>query len=149
VAQELHLAVVEQLLVRDGPEERCESYAFLRQSGTQHGNLKVDLQNDFTTGDNRYPNNRQQTLHVRRYVQQDHGCPCNPVCGRCGGRDGASEKSEVSNTYDKKWWKNKECYKYHKKGHPSTHCPKKSVKDNNDKFLESTSSSVDKIKKDL
>jgi hypothetical protein len=24
----------------------------------------VDLQNDFTTGDNRYPKNRQQTLHL-------------------------------------------------------------------------------------
>ena len=24
--------------------------------------LKLDLQNDFTTGDNRYPNNRKQTL---------------------------------------------------------------------------------------
>jgi hypothetical protein len=30
----------------------------------QHGNLKVDLQNDFTTGENRYPKNRQQTLHL-------------------------------------------------------------------------------------
>jgi hypothetical protein len=30
----------------------------------QNGNLKVDLQNDFTTADNRYPKNRQQTLHL-------------------------------------------------------------------------------------
>jgi hypothetical protein len=30
----------------------------------QHGNLKVDLQNDFTTGENNYPKNRQQTLHL-------------------------------------------------------------------------------------
>jgi hypothetical protein len=58
------LGAVEQKLVRDDAEERYVSYAFLRQSGTQHGNPKVDLQNDLTTGDNRYPNNRQQTLHL-------------------------------------------------------------------------------------
>jgi hypothetical protein len=69
VAQELYtkyfegLGVVEQKLARDEAEERYVSYAFLRQSGIQHGHLKVDLNNDFTTGDNRYPNNRQQTLN--------------------------------------------------------------------------------------
>jgi hypothetical protein len=55
---------VEQQLVRDDAEERYVSYAFLHQSGTQHGNLKVDLQNNLTTGDNRYPKNHQQTLHL-------------------------------------------------------------------------------------
>jgi hypothetical protein len=44
------LGVAEQKLVRDDAEERYISYAFLRQSGIQHGNLEVDLQNDFTTG---------------------------------------------------------------------------------------------------
>jgi hypothetical protein len=58
------LGVAEQKLVRDYAEERYASYAFLRQSGIQHGNLKVDLQNDFNTGDNCYPTNRQQTLHL-------------------------------------------------------------------------------------
>jgi hypothetical protein len=58
------LGMVEQKLVRDDAEEQYVSYAFLRQSRIQHGNLKVDLQNDFTTGDNRYPKNRQQTLHL-------------------------------------------------------------------------------------
>jgi hypothetical protein len=58
------LGVAEQKLVRDDAEERYVSYAFLRQSGIQHGNLKVDLQNDFTTADNRYPKNCQQTLHL-------------------------------------------------------------------------------------
>jgi hypothetical protein len=70
LAQELHnrafgdLAAEEQLPVRDDAEEHYVSYVFLRQSGTQHGNLKVDLQNNFATGDNRYPKNRQHTLHL-------------------------------------------------------------------------------------
>ena len=46
------LMEAEQLVVRGGAEERYLYYAFLRQSCTQHGNLKVDLNNDFTTGDN-------------------------------------------------------------------------------------------------
>jgi hypothetical protein len=53
------LRAAEQQIVRDDAEEQYVSYAFLCQSGTQHGNLKVNLQNDFTTGDNRYPKNRQ------------------------------------------------------------------------------------------
>jgi hypothetical protein len=58
------LGVTEQKIVRDDAKERYVPYAFLRQSGIQHGNLKVDLQNDFTIGDNRYPKNRQKTLHL-------------------------------------------------------------------------------------
>jgi hypothetical protein len=58
------LGVAEQNFVRDDAKELYVSYAFLRQSGIQHGILKVDLQNDFTTGDNRYPKNLQQTLHL-------------------------------------------------------------------------------------
>ena len=70
VAQELNtqtfyaLTEAEHLVVREESEERYLSYAFLSQSGIQNGNLKLDLQNDFTTGDNRYPKNRQQTMHL-------------------------------------------------------------------------------------
>ena len=70
VAMEMHtkafaaLTTAEKEVVRTDAEERYLSYVFLKQSGTQHGNLKVDLKNDFTTGDNRYPKNRQQTLHL-------------------------------------------------------------------------------------
>ena len=47
------LAGADKLTVRNDAEERYISYVFLRQSGTQHVNLKEDLQNGFTTGDNR------------------------------------------------------------------------------------------------
>ena len=55
VAQEIYtqtfsaLTEAEQLVAREDAKERYLSCAFLRQSGTQHGNMKVDLQNDFTT----------------------------------------------------------------------------------------------------
>jgi hypothetical protein len=50
--------------VHEDTEECYISFAFLHQSGAQHGNLKVDLRNDFTTSSNRYPKTRQQTLHL-------------------------------------------------------------------------------------
>ena len=53
------LSLADQEAVRKDTEERHVSHAFLRQSGAQHGKLKVDLQNDFTTGDNHYPKTRQ------------------------------------------------------------------------------------------
>jgi hypothetical protein len=58
------LTTAQQDAVRIDTEERCISYVFLRQSGSQHPKLKFDLQNDFTTGDNHYPKTRQQTLHL-------------------------------------------------------------------------------------
>ena len=58
------LADTQQDDVRKDAEERYVSYVFLRQSGPQHGKLKVDLQNDFTTGDKHHPKTREQTLHL-------------------------------------------------------------------------------------
>jgi hypothetical protein len=63
--------------------------------------------------------------------------------GRGGGQGG-----HYSSLYNNKYWKDKECYKCHKKGHTSTHCHKNS-NDDDDKSLESTASSVRKLKRDL
>jgi hypothetical protein len=74
------LGAAERQAVREEAEECFISYAFLRQSGVQHGTLKVDLQNDFTTGDNRYPKNRQQTLKPYRQVQQVSYAQDDSIC---------------------------------------------------------------------
>jgi hypothetical protein len=58
------LSAEQKQAVREDAEERYISYAFLHQSGDQHGNLKVDLRNDFTTSSNRCPKTRQQMLHL-------------------------------------------------------------------------------------
>jgi hypothetical protein len=155
------LGATEQQLVRDDAEEQYVSYAFLCQSGTQHVNLKVDLQNDFNTRYNCYPKNSQQTLHlldkysttVVTRVTQSEGTYFVQRSGRGGGNiSNGNEKSHKPITYEKKYWKDKECYKCHKKGHPSTHCTKKpngSDKNDDDISLAITSSSVQKKKKDL
>jgi hypothetical protein len=153
------LGVMEQKLVRDDAEERYVSYAFLRQSGIQHGNLKVDLQNDVTTVDNRYPKNRQQTLHlldtysktVVPKVKQSEGTSFAQRSGRGSGRSyNGNGKGHESSTYDKKYWKDKECYKCHKMGHPATHYGKKSnSNEDDDSSAAATVNSVKKLQKDF
>jgi hypothetical protein len=152
------LGPVAQQLVRDNAEEQYVSYAFLRQNGTHHGNLKVDFQNDFTTGDNRYPKNRQQTLHlldkysntVVAKVTHSEGASFAQKGGRGGGNRSSSGngKCRDPSTYDKKYWNDKECCNCHKKEHPATHCPKK-PSDDDDRSTASAASSVKKLKKDL
>jgi hypothetical protein len=118
----------------------------------------VDLQNDFTTGDNHYPKNCQHTLHlldkysktVIAKVTQSEGTSLAQKGGRSGGNQSSSGngKGRDSSTYDKKYWNDKECYKCQTKGHPETHCPKK-PSDDDDRSTASAASSVKKIKKDL
>jgi hypothetical protein len=151
--------VAEQKLVRDYAEERYISYAFLQQSGIQHGNLKVDLQKDFTTGENRYPKNCQQTLHVldnysKTVIPKVTQSECTYFAqkgGRGSGRRyNGNGKCHDSSTYDKKYWKDNECYKYHKMGNPATHCGKKSnSNDGDDSSAAAMINSVKKLQKDI
>jgi Flp pilus assembly protein TadG len=122
------LGAAEQKLVRDDADDQYVSYAFLRQSGTQHSNLKVDLQKDFTTGDNHYPKNRQQTLHLldkysKTVVERVTYYEVTSFTQKSGRGDGnrssnGNRKGRDSSTYEKKYCKDKECYKCHKKGNP-------------------------------
>jgi hypothetical protein len=123
VAQELHtqpfatLDPAERQAVREDAEERYISYAFLRQSGTQHAKLKVDLQNDFTTGDNRYPKTRQQTLHLLdKYSKtvipkkaDSEGASFAQSGNKDNGQTKKKPKGKDTDGYDKKYWKDKEC----------------------------------------
>ena len=125
VAQEIHtqtfsdLTKAEQLVVREDAKECYLLYDLLRQSGIQHGNLKVDLQNDFTTGDNRYQKNRQQTLHLLKkyrntavqrmtqfegtaFVQGRRFHQCGRIRGNRGRRG--------NKTPEKEYWNDKECF---------------------------------------
>jgi hypothetical protein len=123
-----------------------------------NSNLKVDLQNDLTTGDNRYPKNRQQTLDlldkysktVVAKVTHSEGNAFAQKGGRGGDNRSSSGNGQGrdSSTYNKKYWNDEECYQCHKKGHPATHCPKK-PSDDDDRSTASAASSVKKVKKDL
>lgn len=166
VAQELHhqafatLTNAEQLVVQADTEERYISYVFLRKSSKRHTNLKVDLQNDFTTGDNsnRYLKNWQQTLHWTNTARRQLQDPTSPKeKSLFAQQDGKGKDKGTPNTesdgYNKKYWKDKECFKCFKKcnkmGHPASHCRSKKSNDDVDKSLTSTTNSVNKLKKDF
>jgi hypothetical protein len=139
VAQETHtsafvdLVTAEQRVVRDDAEERYVAYAFLRQSGNHYSNLKVDLQNDFTIGDNRYPKNRDTTLHLLdKYIDtavakvtQYEGTSFSQKSRIGGGRGGRSGNRKSNDNFIRDSWKDKTCYKCENKGHPANKCPKK------------------------
>jgi hypothetical protein len=98
------LTADQQAAVRIDAEERYISYVFLRQSGPQHGKLKVDLQNDFTTGDNHYPKTRQQTLHLLdKYSKTTVTKPTNSEGASFaqGGGGGSAKGKKHKETFDK------------------------------------------------
>ena len=54
----------EQAKIEAHAKEQYLACAVLHQSGSQHKKLRDDLRNNFTTGDDTYPQTRQQTLHL-------------------------------------------------------------------------------------
>jgi hypothetical protein len=121
--------------------------------------VTMDLQNDFTTGGNRYPKNRQHTLHLLdKYsktvvpkVTHFEGTSFAHKGGRGSGRSyNGNGKGHESSTYDKNYWKDKECYKFHKMGNPETHCGKKlNSNEDDDSSAAATFNSVKKLQKDI
>ena len=156
MAQELHADEFENLTNRQkeavqvDAKERCISYVFLCQSGKQHTNLKTDLQNDFTTGDNCHPKSRQSTLHLLdKYSKtivnkptESEGAVFVQKGGKHGNKDGPKKP------FDKEYWKDKDCWNCGKKGHPSLHC-KKPKADDDDKSLASATASIKKMTKEF
>jgi hypothetical protein len=115
----------------------------------------VDLQNDFTTGDNHYLKTRQHTLHLLdKYSKTAVIKPTNSEGASFaqGGGGGSGKKKE---SFDKAYWKGKTCYKCNGKDHPASHCTKtvkaakadKKVDDDDD--AASTASSINKLKNDF
>jgi hypothetical protein len=157
VAQENHtltfaaLSAEQKQAVREDTEERYISYAFLHQSGAQHGNLKVDLRNDFTTGSNRYPKTHQQTLHLLDKYSKTVVVPKTTSSegssfAQKGGRGGRGRKGQPTITFDKEYWKDKTCFNCGEKGHPSSSCTKAAVANDDDSA--SIAQSVKKLAKD-
>jgi hypothetical protein len=143
VAQENHtltftvLSAEQKQAVREDTEEHYISYTFLRQSGAQHGNLKVDLRNDFTTGSNRYPKTHQQMLHLldkysKKVVVPKMTSSEGLSFAQKGGRGGRGGKGQATITFDKEYWKDKTCFNCSEKGHPSSSCTKATVANDND-----------------
>jgi hypothetical protein len=148
------LTTAQQHAVRINTEERYISYVFLRQSGSQHAKLKVDLQNDFTTGDNHYPKTRQQTLHLLDRYSKTAVIKTTNSEGRSFAQKGGSGADKKKAPFNKAYWKGKTCYKCSGKDHPAFYCTKSDKTDKADNAVKdddaaSTASSVNKLKKEM
>ena len=154
----------EQAIIAVDVQERFIAFAMLKQSGTQHSKMKEDLQNEFTTGESRYPKNRQQVLHLMdRYTKTPAPASSNQVShGTSFVQNNTKFNSAVQNrnknkplpNFDVNFWKDKTCYNCGQKGHPSPACPQfgsAQNKSNNDdaKSIASQAKSINKLNKEL
>ena len=140
----------EQTAVRQAAEERYLAYLFLVNSGPQHDLLRKELQNDFTKGSDKYPENCPQALlFLDRYSKSttgnggSHGTAFAQKGGKSKKGDekkkGEKPKGEKKD-FDKEYFKDKPCFKCGKKGHPQSHCPSKDEGDDDSSTSASTKS---------
>ena len=137
-------------------EERYLAYIFLKQSAKKSKKLRMNLSDDYTTREKKYPTSRQATLHyLEKHSKSDVRAPI--------AQEGSSFAQRKSNgnpdTFDKKYWKDKECYKCWDKGHHASHFKTKLDRNGKNKKKDDDSSSVSrkssthtmvgKMKKDL
>jgi hypothetical protein len=139
--------------VRKDAEERCVSYVFLRQSGPQHAKLKMDLQKDFTTGENKHPKTCQATLHLLdKHTKTALTKPSSSEgasFAQGGGGGGGAKGKKKKEACDKACWKDMTCHACQEKGHPANHCPNDDKKADKDDDAASAANSVSKLKKDF
>ena len=133
-AQEAHkkpyssLTPDQQALARSEAKERVLSYALIVSSGNQHKKIKEDLSNDFTKGEDYYPRDRSQAL-----MMMDHYSKSPTVVTvsegtsfaqtgkkKKGDKDKPKTTDKDPKEFDKEYWKDKECNRCGRKGHPAT-----------------------------
>ena len=148
-------------------EKEYLSHIFLRQSGKQHNKLRQDLRNEYTTGNDWNPKNRQEVLHLLdKYSKSaviastaNEGSSFAQRGGEANGANtgGGRGDGRFGKSYDVQYWKAKQCYNCNKKGHPSSHCPDKKTQakpksnDDDNKSVSSKNSkaSIAKLQKDF
>jgi hypothetical protein len=129
--------------VRRDAEKRHVLCVFLRQSGPQQANVKMDLQNDFTTGENKHPKTRQATLHLLdKHSRTALTKPTSSEGASFAQGGGGSAKEKKKEALDKACWKDRTCCACNQKGHPANHCPSTNKKADRDDDAASTANSV-------
>jgi hypothetical protein len=135
------LGTTNQAAMRQAAEDQYLVYILLINSRGQHDYLRKELQNNFTKGSNKYPENCSQTLlFLDRYSKS---APANSgsqgtVFAQKGGRlkkgkekKGSNKPKAEKKDFDKEYFKDLPCFKCGKKGRPQSHCPTKTDDDDN------------------
>jgi hypothetical protein len=135
------LGITDQAALRQAAEDQYLAYILLVNSKRQHDHLRKELQNNFTKGSNKYPENCSQTLlFLDRYSKlalADSGLQ-GTAFTQNGGQSKKSKKKKGSDKpkaekkdFDKEYFKDLPCFKCRKKSHPQLHYPTKTDDDNN------------------
>ena len=103
---------------------RGNSHVFFFEGKKKHKKLKLELQNSFTTGNDKYPRKIQGTLMIldkyTKYIVRQH---TNSEGMSFTQRAGSGNKHLPP--YDKKNWKNLQCFRCLQRVQPASHCTKK------------------------
>jgi hypothetical protein len=130
-AQSIHsksydsLTLAKQTATKQSAEERYLAYLFLINSGAQHDLLRKELQNDFTKGSDKYPENCPQALlFLDRYSKTSpaDGSSQGTAFAQKGGKSKKGDDKKSSDKgikdkkdFDKEYFKDKPCFKCGKK----------------------------------
>ena len=86
----------------------------------------MDLQNEFTKENYLYPEYRPQNLQLldkhRKIVVPKTYASEGSSFSQVYSSKGKVGKGGDNKNFDKNYWKDKECYKCGKQGHPESHC---------------------------
>jgi hypothetical protein len=133
------LGTTDQAAMRQAAEDQYLAYILLVNNGGQHEHLRKELQNNFTKGSNKYPENCSQTLlFLHRYSKSapaDSALQGTAFAQKKGRPKKGKEKKESDKPkaekkdFDKEYFKDLPCFKCGKKGHPQLHCPTKTNDD--------------------
>jgi hypothetical protein len=140
----------EQEAVRVSAWERFLSYALMETSNSKHDKIKNDLLDDYTKGSDNYPQTRSQALMLMDHYSKTPTAITTlegtvfAQSGKKKKKGGNMEKKPKAakdpKDFDKEWWKDKECYRCGKKGHPASACSVKPLSDNDNKSICSSKS---------
>ena len=146
----------QKIEIQTDAEERYLAYIFLKQSAKKSEKLRTNLSDNYATEENKYPTSCQETLH---YLEKHSRIVVRALITKEGSSFAKRKGNGSPNTFEKKYWKVKECYKCGDKGHPASHYKtkldingKKKKKDDNISLVSrksSTHTMVGKMKEDL
>ena len=136
------LGSAEQAAVDAQARERFIGFGLLRTSNNGHDNVKNALSDDYTKGSDNYPTTPQQTLLLLdKYSKKPALLTSSEGTAFAqNGKKKAGDDDPKKFGFDKDFYKDKECFRCGKKGHPKSACTVKLTAADDDKSVRSSSS---------
>jgi hypothetical protein len=137
----------EQEADRVSARERFLSYALIKTSNSKHNKIRDNLLDDYTIGSDNYLQIRSQALMLMDHYSKTPTAittlggtafaQSDKKKKKSGDKKKKSEAPKDPKDFDKEWWKDQECYRCGKKGHPASARSVKPLSDNDDKLIHS------------